>query len=260
MYRSRIILSAVLLCALVAGGCEKEENDKTDVTLTNNLSEKVTLDVYMSADDYAKNNSPVLRKTLEPNENTILPGNTFKSGQTYYMDWYTDNYFYHNWFNDKFPVGKARIEFSPVVGNNTYYFNHENSGNARAVFLRSGTFSRWTAINAYTNSATDGYVAIWQSITPEVRYRDVTVNKNFSASYSHRNTAGDLLTDQMNFMVHNTKDAYIEFMDGNGDSGGSLILGELPAADGSTRKTETADTLLALFPDSDYYFLMVRSQ
>lgn len=259
MYRSRILLSALLLSAVAIGGCKKEEKDLSEITLTNNLSEKVTMDVYASFEDYAGNKSPLMRKTLEAGGNTVLPGGTLNDGTTYYMDWYTDDYFYNNWFNDKYPVGKARIEFKPQPGSNTYYFSHDNSGKARSVFLRTGTSSRWTAINAYTNSATDGYVAVWQSISPDERYRDITVKKDFTVNYTYKNSAGTT-TDDLAFMVHNTKDAYIELMNSYGESAGSLIGGELPAPDGGVYKTETSDTVLALFPDSEYYYLMVRSQ
>jgi hypothetical protein len=261
MYQSRITILTILLFVMTAGSCKKEDKDNTDVTFTNNLSEKVTLDIYASEEDYASGNNRLLRKTLNAQENTVLPGNTFKTGQTYYMDWYSDKYYYHNWFNDNYPVGKSKVMFKPVPGNNTYYFNHESSGGARAVFLQDNkTSSRWTAVTAFTHSSSTGYIDYWSQLSADERYREVTVNKNFKVLYSHKDNTGKLLNDEISFMVHNTKEPYIEMMDASSQSAGSLILGSLPSADGSEHISESQDSLMALFPDSDFYFLMVRSQ
>lgn len=261
MNQSRIMVLLLASTFLFAESCKKKEDDNTDVTFTNQLSEKVTLDIYSSADDYAKGNNLVLRKVLSAKENTILPGSTFAAGSSYYMDWYSDGMQYNNWFNDKFPVGGSTVAFKPVPGSNTYYMKTEFANHARATFLPGNAVSsKWTAVNVYAYSKTTGYISYWQNLSPQEKYREVTVNKNFTATYNHQNTDGKIVTDVIDFKVHASTEGYIELMDANMQSLGSMVTGNLPASDGSEYTSTSVDSVMALFPDSDYSFLMVKSQ
>lgn len=253
-------MATLAVICLLMGSCKKEGKDNTEVSFTNQLSEKVTLDIYVSADDYAKSNNVMLRKVLAPNENTTLPGNTFANGTTYYMDWYSDNFYYNNWFNDTYPVGTSRVTFKPVPGNNTYYIKQEFAGSARSIYLaNNAASSKWSTVNVYAYSKNTGYVSHWQNLTPQEKYREVTVNKNFTVIYNHQNESGKIITDMIDFKVHNSKEAYIELMDANMQTVGYMITGKLPASDGSEYISNSPDSVMALFPDSDFLFLMVRS-
>lgn len=263
MHISRLQILSLATIALLTGSCKKESNDHSDVTFTNQMSEKVTLDIYSSEKDYAGNSNIMLRKVLSPNENTILPGSTFKSGSAYFMDWYTNDLKHHNWFNDNYPVASTatQVKFTPVAGNNTYYIKPQAAAGARSVFLKGGiSSSRWTAVGVYAYSKNTGYVSYWDNLSPKERFREVTVNKNFTINYSYQNESGNVITENADFRVHATEQAYIEIMDASKQADGYMATGRLPAQDGSEYLSSSDDSLMALLPHSDYYFLMVRTQ
>src|SRR5688572_20985842 len=85
MHTVRLHILCLSFLAIAAGSCKKDPKDNTEVTFTNQTSEKVTLDIYVSENDYGSNSNVMLRKVLSPNENTLLPGSTFNSGGTFYM-------------------------------------------------------------------------------------------------------------------------------------------------------------------------------
>lgn len=257
-------LTALAVAVVIFGSsCKKEKNENRDVTFANQLSEKVTLDIYSSEKDYAANGNVVLRKVLPAGENTIIPGSTFADGATYYMDWYSDDYYYHNWFNDALPANtNSQVAFKPEPGNNTYYMQPMASGNARKTFLPGESVSsKWTAVNVYLYSKNTGYVSYWQQLTSQERFREITVNKDFKGTYRHQDSSGSILTETMDFMVHNSKEAYIEFRDVNKQILGSAVAGRLPSEDGTEYISSSTDSVMIQFPDKEsFYFLMTKGQ
>ncbi len=254
---NRLAIAAILACTFITA-CKKSDKDGTDVTFLNNVNQNVTLDIYPSIEDYTGNSNVFLRKVLQPGEKAILPGNTFKSGQTYYMDWYTDDYYYSNWFNDDYSVGNTKVGIKPVANNNTYYCNPEFQGANRTTFLKkNASLTEWKAVGAYAESSA-GYVPHWNDLDANGQYRVVTVNKNFTAQYKYKDASGSVVTDELVFMVHNSKDAYIEFMGSGNTSKGSMVGGRLPTSTKPNYASSAADSIMAYLPNSDYYFLMVR--
>ena len=257
MHNIRIAIAAILFFSAIAA-CKKDDKDYSDVTFVNNVSKEVTLDIYDAADKYASSTGVFLRKTLQPGEKAILPGNTFAKNQTYYMDWYTDDYYYTNWFNDNYSVGNTQVAIKPVTGNNTYYVNPQFQGNSRIVFMnKTGTSSTWRAVGAYAEYQ-GGYVPHWTDLDANGQYREVIVNKDFIAKYNYKDNSGNVITEDLAFKVHNSKDAYIEFMTADNKSLGSMIAGRLATSSKPNYTSTATDSVMAYLPNSDYYFLMVR--
>lgn len=258
MNRKHIIL-LTLLCLIAGWGCKKKPKDNTEVTFVNRLSKKVTLDIYKSFDDYSNGTNVMLRKTISANEKSIIPGSSFNIGSTYYMDWYTDDLKNNNWFNDAYPSTGTKIAFAPKPGGNTYYIEPGYGGPGRKTFLDVSTnTTSWRAVNAYLFSSSTGYVSYWGMITENERYQRITVLKNFKAAYNHKRGDGTSVTDSMDVKVHNFENAYIEFMDLSGQSLGSLSGGKSPAGTPPDYATSSTDSVIALLPNSDYYFLMIK--
>lgn len=251
-----MLLATVSFTALQ--GCKKKR-DKKAVTIVNRLDMEITFDLYGSAEDYAGNSNLLQRIVIGAKENKVIPGDNFEEGATYYMDWYSADYYYNNWYNDNFPVtSDRRVRIKPEEGDNTYYLEPGYKGNGRNAFLRgSGTQSSWIAVGAYLYTPTAGYSDQWSNITPNERYRQVVINKNFMAEYTYRNNIGALVKDNMEFMVQQADVAYIEFKPANGGTG-SMVGGKLPVATPPDYKSNAIDTVMALFPDNEYYFMMVR--
>lgn len=253
---------ALALGALIAfSGCSKKEGkDNTALTFNNRVNKDVVLSVYRSMGDYGNNVNPLVRKVLKGGTVTTIPASEIPLGKTYYMDWHTDDYYYSNWFNDMYPQNGAQVAFLPSEGNNTYFIESTFTGYARQAFLKTDDLSsKWRAVDAYLVSASTGYVSFWGSMSEAEKYKELTVHKNFTADFTYRNGSGQTTTDKLNFKVHRLNDPYIEFMSAEGASLGYISAGKLPTGTPPEYRAETRDTMMALFPNSDYYFMMVRN-
>lgn len=250
---------AALFCTTVLLGCKKKTTDNTDITIVNRVDKSVTVSIYPTMDDYNNATNVVVRKVIAASSNEVIPGNTLVAGKTYYMDWHTDNYYQTNWFNDKYPQSGAQVAITPVPGNNTYYTEPSFSGNARTIFLaKSATSTKWHAVNAYMYSQSTGYVSFWNNLSANERTHEITIHKNFIADYSHKNSSGASVTDYLPFKVMRTDDAFIEFRASGDSSLGQMVSGTLPTGMPPSYKSNSKDTVMALLPNSDYYFMMVR--
>ncbi len=254
------IALVMVLCMTTIQGCKKKGLDKTIVTIINRLDHAVTLDLYASAEDYAANNNLQNRLVIEAHESLTLPGDNFMSDVTYYMDWYSEDYYYNNWYNDDYPtINGSRVRIKPVAGNNTYYLEPTYKGNARKSFLKgSSDKTGWIAIGAYLYAGSTGYSNQWSELTINERYRQITVNKNFIADYSYKDAAGNLKTESLEFLVQQSEEPYIEFHTATGAIGGNMTGGKLPSSTLPDYKSYSVDTVMALFPDNEYIFMMVR--
>ncbi|OSZ79533.1 hypothetical protein CAP35_15165 [Chitinophagaceae bacterium IBVUCB1] len=252
-------LAYFIAVLLLASACKKKNADNNEVSFNNRIDKDVTLTIYASADDYAKATNAMLRKVIKANTVERIAGNTFTAGKAYYMDWHTDNYYQNNWFNDSYPQQGAQVAFTPGTGKNDYYIEQGLTGNGRIVFLSgSGTSSKWRAVNAYLFSTSTGYVSFWSSLPDAQRLHEVTINKNFSATHDYKNTNGTPAQQTLSFKVMRTNEAYIQFMAGD-TTLGSMISGRLPTGKAPDYFSASTDTVMALFPQSDYYFMMVRN-
>lgn len=253
------IALVLILLVSFAAACKKKANDNSDVTIVNRIDKPLTLDLYSSAADYAANTNLFDRIVIAPAETKILPGSTFAKGITYYMDWYSEDYYYNNWYNDDYPLTGARVRIQPEPGNNTYYLDPALKGTGRNAFLKgAGTETTWISIGAFLYSGTFGYTNEWNTLTPNERYRQVTIKKGFEADYVHKDMAGTLVTDKLTFMVQQTEVPYIEFKDAAGQAAGNMTGGKLPTGVAPDYKSNSVDTVMALFPDNEYLFMMVR--
>lgn len=255
------VLPALLLMiigAMAWQGCKKSFDDKA-VTIVNQLDVPVTFDLYETAEDYNANGNVLKREVIAGGQKLVIPGNMFSDGHTYYMDWYSEDYYYTNWFNDNYPLGtETKVRISPKVGANTYYLKPDSKNRNRISFLKGDRYQTvWTAVGAYLYSGSTGYIDQWQSIGADARYRQIVVNKDFSLQYTRKNDAGVNVTDGMEFMVHQSEVPYIEFKPKDGGTG-SMVGGKNPMAAPPAYQSYALDTVMAQFPDHDCYFMMVR--
>jgi len=255
MSTSRLILFFALIAFV---SCKKKKADDT-ISFNNRLDKQVTVTVYPTMTDYANNTNPVMRKVVKGGEILTLPANSLVSGRTYYMDWYTDDFYTNNWFNDAFPQPYTQVAFTPSNNNSSFYFDPGFTGYARKTYLATNDlFSNWHAVNAYMEDTSEGYHSFWSTMSENERYKTITVTKGFNAFYSYKNALGTMVTDTLNFKVHRTEEAYIEFMNSKGQTLGSMATGRLPTGVAPDYKSSSKDSVLAYLPNSDYYFLMVK--
>lgn len=255
---ARNLMIVSLLVTLIAS-CKKDGKDNSAITLVNRIDQSITYDVYTSYDDYVNNTNVYERITIQPNEKLVLENSKVTSGNTYYVDWYSDDFYYSNWFNDEAVFDTKRVQISPTPGNNTYYTEPSYRSPNRLSFLNgSGTQTGWIAIGAYLYSKSTGYSNQWDNISINDRYRRVTVDKDFSAIYEHKDESGNLFTENLNFIVHQSEVPYIQFQDALGANAGNMTGGALPSGTPPEYKSSATDTVLALFPDNEYLYLMIK--
>lgn len=251
-------LLLVVMCAVGWQGCKKSFDDKA-VTVVNQLSVPVTFDLYETPEDYNTNANVLKTQVIAAGEKLIIPGNVFADGHTYYMDWYSEDYYYTNWLNDNYPLGNEnKVRITPKPGANTYYLKSDSKSRNRVSFLKGDRAqSTWTAVGAYLYSGSTGYISQWQNLTPDERQRQVVVNKDFSLQYTRKNDAGATVTNSIEFMVHQSEVPYIEFKPKDGTTG-NMVGGKHPMAAPPSYESYALDTVMAQFPDHDFYFMMVR--
>ncbi|MBS1771329.1 MAG: hypothetical protein JST82_00625 [Bacteroidetes bacterium] len=249
----------VLSLLVVLGSCKKKSSDAPRVSFNNRLDKQVTLSVYASMTDYANGTNAVLRKSVKAGEIASFEDVKFTAGKTYYMDWFTDDFYRNNWYNDAYPEPGTRVAFTPATGDNSYYLDPSFAGNSRMVFLADNDVSSsWHAINAYMYSASTGYVSFWSSLSESDRFKQVKVYKGFNADFNYKDATGKLANSSLNFKVQHSQNGYIEFMGADGKSLGYMMSGMLPTGAAPDYYSAAKDTVMALLPNSDYYYMMIR--
>ncbi len=250
---------AAIVSVLVFTGCKKSGLDTTTVSFVNQIGKEVTLSIYDSKNTYASNTGHVHKQLVAAGETARIPGDVFVDGRTYYMDWYTADYYYNNWYNDNFPVYENRVQFEPEPGDNTYYLEKNLRGNSRKAFLNGESNStKWIAVGAYLYSSNTGYSDQWNNLDNNERYREITVNKSGVADYTHRDEFGAVKMQQLQFMIHESEVPYIEFRDGMSNTLGNMTGGKLPTSTQPGYASSSTDTVMALFPDNEYIFMMLK--
>jgi hypothetical protein len=253
-------LSAVALLAVLSlGSCKKDKEDQ--ITIVNRATEELTFDVYSSMDAYATGQSPMLRKVLPASDKLLLPTSTLPAGSTYYVDWYNENNTLHNWSNDEYPNTLTTVAFAPKTGSNTYYTSGDTRNPAKNVFLNGNSEgTSWVAIDAFQYSQSTGFVSVWAQVPDSERYHTVAVTKKFTATHQYKAADGSFKVHSMVFKVHNTSQGYIEFHDAAGSNLGYMITGRLPSGKAPDYASNSTDSLLAMLPNSELQFLMVKQK
>lgn len=256
---NRSLAVTFLFCCLLAvtSGCKKG-NDHTDVTFVNHINKTITMDIYGTMDDYTESKNRIMRKVLQYNEVLVMTKEELPPHKTYYADWYDDNHYYNNWFNDVSKPERSFVSFTPVPGANTYYLEPDTKGNAPAIFLdNTGSRTSWKAVDAFQGSHTSTYVSVWNDLTENERVHEISVRKDFTALYSYIDQAGAPATKTYEFKVHNFESAYIELL--NSDNS-YLQAGFLPTSTKPGYVSSSTDSIMALLPTSEYYFMLVKQK
>jgi hypothetical protein len=199
-----------------------------------------------------------MRKVLQYNEVLVMPNEELPANKTYFADWYDDKHFYNNWFNDASKPERAFVSFSTIPGSNTFFIEPDTKGNAKEIFLdKTGTRTSWKAVDAFMGSSQTSYVSVWNDLTENERIHDISVRKDFTALYSYMDASGTPVSKTYEFKVHNAEVAYIELL--NSESS-YLQAGFLPVSTKPGYVSSSIDSIMALLPTSDYYFMLVKQK
>jgi len=266
LYRKNSIFPLSCLCfVLLALSCKKEKKTNNEITYTNvlfsnTISEELNLRIYNSLQDYY-NNANIIQKGVIPANGQLQMPN-MQVGKTYYLEWYSDDYTYSNWYNYYRKTDSSTIT-PTLIGNDTFTINLQNTIHCfnRLLSLNdSGTSSTWKAIGGVSNFVVDP----WDSLTENERYRVLVLRKDFSATYYHKDGLGNIIADSLiQYTYKNTPDSEGVLMLHNlsrpsiaGTDEIDYMPGySLPIGSGYMTK----DTVFAIL-DSSVFFIMARQK
>lgn len=95
-------LLILFLSALTFAACKKDDTDANQTfTLKNQLNSPVKIDIYPGEENYKLGTNAVYDIKLESGASTTIPSGMLIKGNSYYVDWYTDDYKVTNWWKEK---------------------------------------------------------------------------------------------------------------------------------------------------------------
>ncbi len=155
-------------------------------TFVNESDTAITIDVYGSADDYAKSTNKIT--SVQLNNGASLP-RTIKTFGTFYLDCYSSSYYYTNWFYSNF-TNTSRpqsVLYEPAVNNGQAYTLRPDMSDVstdRLILLNGNQPSTtWKVVNAYKNSGST-WVSAWGSISATAKNMTMVFNKNFVMNFT----------------------------------------------------------------------------
>lgn len=172
------ILSVVAL--IIVCSCTKPKSEATDYVFENLADKQVHIDIYYSEQDYFNNQNLVASGTAKVRGYYVVPLSKLESGHIYYVDIYSDDYLYNNWFWSNVTL---RDTFVPSPTTYDYIVQHtQYSDPSRAIWLNgAGPSTTWKAFNAYTKTGSS-YTSIWSSLTAAEQDLQVTMRKSSYAT------------------------------------------------------------------------------
>jgi len=240
---------AVLILVFLVDSCKKS-SDPANYIIANTINKHITVNIYATLVDYYAANNPF--KTVSINGNSIgsIPLADFDTSHAYYIDWYTDDYWFSNW-----TIGSSNdtvfFRIKPKAGNDKYQVVVADSGWQRRLCLNGNSgATTWKAYNAYSYS----YISIWSTLSANDQYRQLILRKNLTASYIHKDASGTFITDSItySFINPNTPDMVMA------EVSGSSMIGHFDnrSSVAVTATPLSKDTIAVGF--SDGYFMMAR--
>lgn len=197
---------------IMLSACNKQDTTHYHGKIKNALSARVNLNFYKTKEDYNNSTNPVLTTTIAPQESFDIPAD-WTGGDTYYLDWYTDDYLYSNWGGNSplFNVPNITPEMDPAL---TIY---AEVNNARKVCLKNNEQqSTWKAIDAFYGSS------VWSTLNDNEKYRMVVLKKDLTGTYSYKNAAGDIIQLPFTYFASSSSvyypvNIYVSFSPGTGN-------------------------------------------
>lgn len=253
--QSLVLAACVGILSLISACRKTPKADPHESVFVNQHNESIFVRVYDGLENYVNSGEPVWETQLGPLDKVHVSPEDLPTGKTYYIDWFSEDYTLHNWYNsqDLYP------QIRPEPGANSFDISRDLKGAARLTFLNgSGKTTRWKAVDKLLFSSTHGFVSYWDTATVQDRHRFVDVSKDFKAQYRYREDTGGEKTKLMDIIVHPNAVPLLEFVGDGGEMLGSMIGGRLPSGTGPDYYSASTDSVLALFSDSEFYYLMVK--
>jgi hypothetical protein len=172
--KSWILVSLIII--ITVAGCSKPKSQATDYVFENLTDKNMNVDIYYSQHDYFIDSALLIHGNAKVRGSCVFPLSKFETGHIYYVDIYSDDYLYNNWF---WTNATLRDTFMPSQSDFDYIIPHTQYADpSRIVWLNgSGTSTAWKAFNSY-NYTSGHYVSIWSSLTAAQQNLQIILNKS----------------------------------------------------------------------------------
>ncbi len=167
------LLCAIMVATCAFAGCSKREGIPTQsaYSFTNQTDRRITLDLYASHADYARDTNRQSSYTVEAGARREI---TLDIGRTYWIDWYSDAYTLNNWVSTIFQDREITPANTITIAAEADHFNFNASGSdtSRSVLINgNGISSTWTGAVTHTSSH-DGAVSFsfFKDFTVQYKY------------------------------------------------------------------------------------------
>lgn len=168
----------LILLLSIFVGCKKTSS--VGINFDNEGSVKMNYKIYGSKADYSSDKNILLKGSI-PAHTTSFISYDFKSGQNYYVDYYSDDYIYNNWLPENGNLGPNPFSFCIDSVSTFLIVNTQQMGAMMVLLNDSLTQTKWKAINSFNVS--DPTVSTWGSLSDSERYQEYIFNKDGTAVY-----------------------------------------------------------------------------
>jgi hypothetical protein len=198
----RPFIRFIILCLFgVTASCHTDNAlhgfDYNFVNLTN---KPINIKIYTSLNDYNNQTNVYLQGRVNIKQYFYIPVGKFVVGSTYYVDWYSDDYLYNNWYWSNISLRNA---FSPSEKDYEFLINTVQWPDpSRRIWMKdSANQSRWVANDAYTFNGSI-YSSIWSSMAWNMQNVSLSLNRDYTAHLLVLNSANQTIDSSLTYRAN----------------------------------------------------------
>jgi hypothetical protein len=168
-----------------------------DFNFENLTSKPINVKIYKSQSDYDNNTNVYLSGKMQVRGYYTIPVDQLVTGETYYVDWYSDDLLYTNWYWSNITL---RTTFTVSDLDYEYLVNTvQYPDPSRSIWMNGlGTQTTWKATDAYQIAGTT-YSSIWATLSSAQQNVQIILNKDFSAHLLLKNASNQIIDSVLSF-------------------------------------------------------------
>jgi len=170
----RFFLLAALLGLLTFFSCTR--NDDVNFTVENFTDKPMNVNIYASLSDYNNGTNAILKGLAKVRGYWVIPMKKLTTGKMYYIDVYSDDYLYNNWYT----ANAMLFDSFSATNHDTRYtvYSYTHNDYSMLTWLNGpGPQTTWKAFNAYNYSG-GSYTSIWSTLPAAQQDVQLVINKS----------------------------------------------------------------------------------
>ncbi len=190
----------LLLPFLSLTGChETPSNQGFEYNFENLTDKAINVKIYNTQSDYNTGTNAFLSGRMEVRGYYTVPMDKFVEGRTYYVDWYSDDYLYSNWFWSSITL---RNTFTPSATSYEFLVNTvQYADPSRNIWMKgSGISTTWVAADAFTLSGST-YTSTWSSLSTAQQDVQLILNRDFTAHLKLKNASNQTIDSALTYQA-----------------------------------------------------------